>query len=295
MHGTQAVLETLLHEPVDGVSVRGVGGGCISEARRIVFRQGERERVLFAKENSPEFLDNFQCESEGLLQLAAVDQIGVPQPLAVGLAEGRSWLLTEWIDESSRSNGFFDRFGRRLAAFHRASDGIEIGWQRDNYLGAAKQLNSTVKSWAEFVAECRIGYQVRWASDQGYRDARLQRDCRSIMNQMDQVLAGREDRTSLLHGDLWSGNYLCDTSGQPVIIDPAVYRGCRESEFGMLKLFGSCPIDFYDAYQDAWPMPEGWQQRSRVYVLYHLLNHLNLFGSGYLEQCRSTAADVLRA
>jgi fructosamine-3-kinase len=111
---------------------------------------------------------------------------------------------------------------------------------------------------------------------------------------MDQLLAGRDPQTSLLHGDLWSGNYLCDCEDRPVVIDPAVYYGCREAEFGMLRLFGSCPDDFYESYMETFPLPGGWQHRVSVYVLYHLLNHLNLFGSGYHDQCKRLAAEILR-
>ena len=111
--------------------------------------------------------------------------------------------------------------------------------------------------------------------------------------EMEQLLAGSESSTSLLQGDLWSGNYLCDNAGTAVLIDPAVYYGNREAEFGMLRLFGSCPGRFYDAYQEAFPLAGGWQQRVNVYVLYHLLNHLNLFGRGYHSQCCETAAEIL--
>jgi fructosamine-3-kinase len=122
----------------------------------------------------------------------------------------------------------------------------------------------------------------------------LQRDCEQIIDLMDDLLEGREDQTSLLHGDLWSGNYLCDREGDAVIIDPAIYYGCREAEFGMLRLFGSCPGDFYESYLDTFPLPAGWQRRVSVYVLYHLLNHLNLFGTGYRSQCQRLAAEILR-
>ena len=182
----------------------------------------------------------------------------------------------------------------QLAKLHRQSRGHEIGWHRDNFLGAAPQPNARCDRWAEFVALHRMGHQLRWAINQGHSDELLTRDVNVIIQRMDDLLDGRADETSLLHGDLWSGNYLCDDMGRPVIIDPAVYRGCREAEFGMLKLFGSCPPEFYHAYQTAWPMPEGWERRTDIYVLYHLLNHLNLFGSGYLSQCRSLASSILR-
>ncbi|MGB7347543.1 MAG: fructosamine kinase family protein, partial [Pirellulaceae bacterium] len=243
--------------------------------------------------NRASFLENFECETDGLEALGSVDAITVPQPIAVGLAGGKAWLVSQWIDQKPRSPAFFGKFGLQLAKLHRETRGEERGWQRDNYLGSAIQKNTARATWPEFFARQRIEVQLRWANDLGYRDTALDRDCQRIIRNMADLLSGREDSTSLLHGDLWSGNYLCDAVGEPVVIDPAVYRGCREAEFGMLKLFGSCPESFYQAYQTAWPMPNGWERRVAVYLLYHLLNHLNLFGSGYLSQCKSVAAEIL--
>ncbi len=274
--------------------VSSVSGGCISEARRVRVRFGDgRSQDLFVKSNSESFVDNFKAEWDGLTRLSCVDAIQIPQPLAVGVVAGNSWLVLPWLETSSPGVDFFARFAKRLAALHRCSAGMQVGLPRDNYLGSAKQVNTPSTDWAEFFAVHRIGYQLRWAVRQGVDDC-LRRDCEQIVRRMSELLAGREATTSLLHGDLWSGNYLCDTDGEPALIDPAVYHGCREAEFGMLKLFGSCPAEFYDAYLADFPLPTGWQQRVQVYLLYHLLNHLNLFGSGYLSQCRSTAAAILR-
>lgn len=278
------------------VDCRSVGDGCISEAMqvRLEAADGSLESLL-VKSNEASFLDNFQCEAEGLRQLHAAGAIRVPEPLDVSQSAGKSWLVCEWIEQGRRGQDFFERFGEQLAKLHRATAGERIGWDRDNHLGAAPQMNASAESWPEFFAEHRIGFQIRWAQKQGLADRALQDDCEAIMARMDQLLEGRDLGTSLLHGDLWSGNYLCDADGQPVIIDPAVYYGCREAEFGMIRLFGSCPGTFYDAYQAHWPMPGGWQRRVDVYVLYHLLNHLNLFGSGYLGQSRQLAAEILRS
>jgi fructosamine-3-kinase len=191
------------------------------------------------------------------------------------------------------SSAAYRRFARQLADLHRTTAGKRIGWERDNYLGSAKQPNTPHETWAEFVADQRIGFQIRWARDQGLADRQLQSDCETIIARMAGLLDGRQDQTSLLHGDLWSGNYLFDAHGQPAIIDPAVYYGCREAEWGMIAWFGSCPAAFDQAYQERWPMPEGWQRRIQVYKLYHQLNHLNLFGSSYAGICRSTARRIL--
>ncbi len=287
-------LQAALGDYGDVIDCQSVGGGCISEAVHVRLRKPDKTtRSLFVKSNDASFLDNFQCEAAGLRQLGEADAIRVPKVIDVISASGRVWLVTEWVEQGRRGSDFFETFAVGLAKLHQQTAGSQIGWQRDNYLGAAPQINSPCPDWPEFFAQHRIGFQIRWAAEQGLGDASLKSDCQQIVNRMPQLLDGRQDTTSLLHGDLWSGNYLCDADGQPVIIDPAVYRGCREAEFGMLKLFGSCPAEFYQAYQQAWPMPAGWQRRVNVYVLYHLLNHLNLFGSGYLGQCRQVAAEIL--
>jgi protein-ribulosamine 3-kinase len=279
-------------ESVEGCS--SVGGGCISQACQVRVRyQTGDAGFLFVKSNAESFLDNFQAEWDGLVRLNQAEAIRVPEPITVGIADGRAWLVLQWINQGTRGVSFFESFACRLAALHCSTLGNQVGLARDNYLGSAVQINTPCEDWAEFFAEYRIGYQIRWAAQRGVDD-RLKRDCEQIVSRMPQLLDGRDRQTSLLHGDLWSGNYLCDDSLAPVLIDPAVYHGCREAEFGMLQLFGGCPPSFYEAYQQQFPMPDGWQRRVQVYVLYHLLNHLNLFGSGYLGQCRSVAAEILR-
>lgn len=291
-----------LVDPSTRVSqVRPVGGGCISNAMQISLTSDRLgSRSVFAKANAPSFVDNFQSEWDGLTALAATESILIPNPIAVGTSAARSWLITEWVETRPASEKFFDDFGRQLAELHRVTAGRHIGWPRDNFLGTASQPNTATASWVDFVAQNRIGYQLRWAIEQQRADAKLRRQGEAIVAAMPNLLAGRADETSLLHGDLWSGNYIFGATdenhcGAPVIIDPAVYCGCREAEFGMLKLFGSCPPEFYDAYQNAWPLADGWQRRINVYILYHLLNHLNMFGNGYLGQCHHVASEILRS
>lgn len=281
---------------IDSVqSARSIGGGCISEASRVEVRDSAGQAsTVFAKTNVEDFLDNFQAEWDGLTRLHEAGAVRVPKPLALGVVDDQAWLITEWIHSGERGSRFFEDFGGRLANLHRATLGDRIGLDQDNYLGAARQINQPVETWESFFATHRIGFQIGWAIDQGV-DGRLRSDCEQIVRHMDSLLSGRATETALLHGDLWSGNYLCSDQGEPVLIDPAVYYGCREAEFGMLNLFGACPPSFYEAYQDAFPMKDGWQRRVQVYVLYHLLNHLNLFGGGYLGQCQTLAAEILRA
>ena len=276
------------------LDTQSVGGGCISDAKRVLIQTAAGKQTLFVKCNDASFIDNFQCESVGLGELTSANAIRVPRPIAVGVFDRRSWLIIEWLNRAPKPANFFQTFGLRLAELHRATLGSSIGADSDNYLGAAVQPNPPSDNWADFFAQHRIGYQIRWAADQGFCDSTLRCDCETITNRMGDLLDGRPDETCLLHGDLWSGNYLCDDNGEPVVIDPAAYRGCREAEFGMLRLFGSCPQEFYEAYQSQWPMSDRWEQRADVYILYHLLNHLNLFGRGYHDQCRKLAMQILR-
>lgn len=290
----QAVQE-LVPSVKEVMEARSVGGGCISEAWRVsVHDQSGRARSLFVKSNTTAFLDNFQAERDGLVRLSQPDVIGVPKPIAVGESNERAWLVTEWIEQGTRGRDFFTRFGRDLARLHAATRGQRIGLDRDNYLGSAPQMNSPCDNWVAFFADRRIGFQLRWSIEQNLADSVLRSNCERILETLEQLLSGRADESSLLHGDLWSGNYLCDSLGAPTIIDPAIYYGCREAELGMLQLFGSCPQAFYDSYLDTFPLAGGWQRRVKVYVLYHLLNHLNLFGLGYLDQCRTLTAQILR-
>jgi fructosamine-3-kinase len=294
MHEIQSALDALLSEPIRVVDVCAVGGGCVSDAYRVAVSGESGEHALFVKSNTPAFESNFQCEYEGFTELARIDAIRVPKHVVIGFAAGKSWLVSEWVETGPHRDDFFAKLGLQLARLHRDSRGHEIGWHQDNYLGGSKQINAPRGSWPDFFASQRIEYQLRLAVDQGNCDSTLRRDCSQIVRKMADLLDGRADESSLLHGDLWSGNYLCDNAGQPVVIDPAAYRGCREAEFGMLRLFGSCPASFYSAYQNAWPMPNGWERRVEIYELYHLLNHLNLFGTGYLPNCKSMAASVLK-
>ncbi len=295
MRDLQRALTELLPSVASVTDATGVGGGCISQASRVRYLDDRGDsHDVFVKSNRASFVANFEAERDGLIRLREPNVIRVPRPIAVGTVGEQSWFVIEWIDQARRGRNYFRQFARQLADLHRATLGEEIGLCRDNFLGSAPQRNAPADSWAEFVATQRIGFQIGWAVDRGLADADLQKDCERIVDSIDRILEGREDRTSLLHGDLWSGNYLCGHDGEPVIVDPAVYHGCREAEFGMLLLFGSCGEGFYDEYQAALPMSGGWQRRTKVYVLYHLLNHLNLFGRGYHDQCVSLAAEILR-
>lgn len=288
-----------------------VSGGCISSAWRVWIREGAelerspserraataRGRSFFVKSQSADFQEAYCCEVAGLKVLAEAGGLRVPEPRLVQVIDDTAFLVTDWIDLAGRERwqaGFFDRLGQGLAVLHRRTVGQRIGFDADNYLGASRQINRPTRDWIDFVAQYRLGVQLRLAKDSGLAEEGLCQHVERVIQRLPGLLEGRTEETSLLHGDLWSGNYLCHCDGEPVVVDPAVHYGCREAEFGMLLLFGDCPDEFYRAYQDAWPLPSGWRRRAQVYRLYHLLNHLNLFGRGYHAACLQAAADLIR-
>ena len=168
---------------------------------------------------------------------------------------------------------------------HRQGTSTSFGFTEDNFIGATVQPNPQNSDWVEFWIEHRIGFQLKLASDNGFAFALKQLET-SFSRGIRRVLQEPSEAPALIHGDLWSGNYLVSAAGHPVVIDPAAYYAHREAEFGMTTLFGGFDQAFYNAYDEAFPLAEGWEDRVEIYRLYHLLNHLNLFGQSYLSGCR---------
>jgi protein-ribulosamine 3-kinase len=224
----------------------------------------------FLKTKDPGWTDAFAAEADGLEALRP--HIRVPRVLDRGVKNGKAFILLERFDLVRK--GDFAAMGRALANLHRQT-GPRFGWSRDNYIGLAPQVNAWRGAWADFFRECRLKPQLE--------RARLELRWERI----DELLKGHSPAPSLLHGDLWTGNAGFTAEG-PVVFDPAVYYGDRETDVAMTELFGGFPREFYEAYDDVLPLDPGYEERKHLYNLYHLLNHLNLFGGGYLEQVKTT-------
>ena len=249
-------------------------GGCIHDCYRVSIRGTTR----FLKSNSSRFEDAFAAEADGLAALRAAG-VRAPEPFSHGIAAGHAYLVLEYFHLDGRKD--FAALGRMLASAHRRT-GPRFGWHRDNYIGATPQPNGWCDEWAEFWTERRMRPQIRLATQKGFR----------LSMPSLQFLEGHKPQPSLLHGDLWSGNAGFTAEG-PVVFDPAVYYGDREADLAMTELFGGFPCEFYESYNATWPLDEGYQRRKHLYNLYHLLNHLNLFGSGYLRQVQTTLSFLL--
>ncbi|MBI4757203.1 MAG: fructosamine kinase family protein [Betaproteobacteria bacterium] len=265
-----------------------VGGGCIHET--VVLSDGAAR--YFIKLNAAPAPGMFEAEADGLAALAAVGALRVPAVVAVGGNERGAFLVLEHLEMrplTQRADG--TALGRALAALHRDS-GEDYGWHRDNFIGATPQANAPHRSWPWFFAHRRLLPQLALAVRNGH-GGRWIRDGERLAENTGAFFLDAPPPPSLLHGDLWHGNTAVTADGRPAVFDPAVYRGDRETDLAMAELFGGFPESFYAAYREAWSLPEGFEQRKTLYNLYHVLNHLNLFGAGYLGQAQRMIARLL--
>lgn len=234
--------------------------------------------------------DCLEAEADGLQAMSASDSIRVPNLVASGKAESIGFLVVEYLTlQNCHSN--FVRLGSQLAKLHRPTR-MPYGWHRDNFLCGSIQINSHHHEWTEFFKNNRLGYQFELACNNGF-GTKLGVMQDRILDRVTAILDSHNPEPSLLHGDLWQGNCGFMEGGVPVIFDPAVYVGDRETDLAMTRLFGGFPKSFYDSYQREWPLPSGWEQRQVIYNLYHILNHVNLFGGGYLRQAESMCRKLL--
>ena len=252
-----------------------IGGGDISAAWRVSGDDGD----VFLKTGRIPSLDMFTAEAEGLAELAKPKALRVPEVLAVGRDDDTAFLALEWLAFERVGTDIERRLGERLAMMHRTT-ASQFGWHRDNTIGLTPQHNAWSADWITFFQEHRLDYQLKLAAENGYT-GELQEQGRRLLKRLPSLFVDYEPLPSLLHGDLWGGNWAC-SGGEPVIFDPAVYYGDRETDLAMTKLFGGFGRAFYESYEAAWPLQRGSRERQHLYQLYHVLNHLNLFGSSYL-------------
>ena len=262
-----------------------VGGGCINRGYRLQGVEGE----FFVKLNSAASRTMFEAEAHGLREIAATGTLRVPHAICTGSDQSQAWIVLEYLPLISATRATMARLGEQLAALHRVT-GAHYGWTRDNTIGSTPQVNTPTADWIEFWRRSRLGFQLDLAARNGHGGT-LQRHGAELIERLPEFFADYRPPASLLHGDLWGGNASATIGGTPVVFDPAVYYGDREADLSMTELFGGFPREFYDAYAGAWPLDHGYRRRRDLYNLYHVLNHLNLFGGGY----RAQAEGIIRA
>ncbi|MDQ6950372.1 MAG: fructosamine kinase family protein [Mariprofundales bacterium] len=267
-----------------------LSGGSINAA----FRIDDGEQSFLVKLNHQNQLTMFEAEREGLALLRSVGaSVRIPAVVCCGSAQDRSWLVLEYIPLRPSTDGTAEVLGSAMATIHRQTDD-RYGWSRDNTIGVTPQMNAQGDSWRDFFRDHRLGEQLRLAEN-NHLDMALLRKGEFVLNACNALLAGHQPPASLLHGDLWSGNQAADQRGAPVVFDPAVYYGDRECDLAMTRLFGGIPDAFLRAYHDLYPIDSGFERRMPLYNLYHLLNHANMFGGGYVRQAEKTMDRLLMA
>ena len=258
------------------VQTREESGGCINQAQMIRTAKGN---VFFLKHKSDAPKDMFESEAKSLQKMAATNVVRVPTPYYWD----EQCLLMELIESAPRNNSYWPTLGQQLAEMHNVTQN-QFGLAFQTYCGITPQLNQLISDGHIFFGHQRLLVQGKMAHDNGYFDqtdsSRLERLCQRLTELIP------DQPASLIHGDLWSGNAYVGSQGEPVLIDPALYFGWREADIALTQLFGAFPESFYQAYNEAWPMEPGWQARMPVYNLYHIMNHLNIFGRGYLTEAR---------
>lgn len=255
------------------------GGGCISEG--VVLEDGARR--YFVKLNAADRLPMFDAEADGLRTLAAAEALRVPAPVVHGQAEGQAFMVLEYLHLDGPDSP--EQLGEGLAKLHSRQGGQfgQFGLERDNFIGTTVQFNTPSADWVAFWNTCRLQPQLDMASRNGAGCDLLDMG-EALMTVLPAFFTDYRPVPSLLHGDLWGGNYGYTQAGEPVIFDPAIYHGDREADIAMTELFGGFPPRFRQAYEAIWPLDPGYAVRRQIYNLYHVLNHFNLFGGGYAQQ-----------
>jgi fructosamine-3-kinase len=282
---SQSVLLEIQNTIIKAVACRGefrilsgVSGGSINQCYRLGFGREQ----FFLKVNSAKSLPGmFVKEVRGLELLRNTSSVSAPRVIGFGENGDSAFLILEWIDAGKNDAELQTRLGKQLASLHKITAAY-FGLDHDNYIGSLPQRNRQHSSWKEFFISERIEPQLRIAADKHLIKEPLLHDFTRLFGRLDQFY--QEEPSSLIHGDLWRGNYLTANDGTPHLIDPAVYYGNREMDIAMTKLFGGFADSFYQAYNEAFPLQSGWQERLDLWNLYPLLVHVNLFGSTYLPQ-----------
>ena len=268
--------------------IQGASGGCIHNSQIWEYDDGQR---FFIKQNNADAEEMLKAEFEALVEIRETKTVRCPEPRFFDVFPDIGCILVlEYLDLQSLGKESSRVLGQKLAHLHNVKS-AHFGFRHANFIGATPQPNTFMEHWAEFFWGQRIAYQIRLASKNGHSFSNVSKLESSILN----GLADREISPSLLHGDLWGGNAAALPDGTPVVFDPASYYGDPEADIAFTEVFGGFPKAFYTAYRDHsdWDQ-EGYERRKHIYNLYHYLNHLNLFGSGYYGSCASIIDDTIR-
>ena len=280
-------IEMATGQPFSIKQTHSVSGGCINSA----FIIESDSQSFFIKLNQSGLLSMFEAEFSGLEEISKSETVKVPQPIVCGISADKAFIVLEKISIGSGNAKSDVTLGQQLAALHQINQPY-YGWQQNNTIGSTEQINDSSDNWIGFWKAHRLGFQLSLAEKKGYGGS-LIRSGKRLSESLDFFFSNYTLQPSLLHGDLWSGNASTTKSGEPIIYDPACYYGDREADIAMTELFGGFGSNFYAAYNESYPLDSDYTIRKTLYNLYHILNHLNLFGEGYLHQAENMIDSLL--
>jgi fructosamine-3-kinase len=287
----EAVVATLKATPgaLDGNGSSAAWSRIGGNGRACVWKVAVGGKRFFVKTAGDVDVPVLAAEADALREIAQTRTVRVPQVFASGRARDAAFLALEWLDLVD--GGRDAALGRALAQLH-ANVSTRFGWHRDNTIGTTPQSNGWDDDWATFFRDQRLAPQFALATRNGHA-GRLATDGERLLAAVPALLDGHAPAPSLLHGDLWAGNAGRLADGTPAIFDPSTYYGDREADLAMTELFGGFAPDFYAAYAEAAPLPPGHELRATLYNLYHVLNHLNMFGAAYRARAEAMTAELL--
>ena len=285
IHQLEHICSEIESQPVSLRAYEKIYGGDINETYRLAMT----DKDYFIKINAREKLSMFEVEAKSLQILFASDSFRIPEVYEAGEFEEKSYLLMEFIP-SLIEGSHPENFAQSLAKMHQNTY-EKYGLYFDNYIGSLPQYNKEKTDWTDFYIENRLQYQLNLAQQQGIIPAEIIHQFDKLYNFLSGFLIA--EKPSLLHGDLWNGNYFYDTTGKAVVFDPAIYYGNREVDLAMMSLFGGFEPEIYRQYDEIFPLETGWKERLKIYQLYPLLVHLNLFGTSYLPAIKQVLDDFV--
>ena len=280
-------IEQTIKQPFTISNRQAVSGGCINSAY-IIQNQAD---CFFIKLNQAHLTAMFEAEFSGLKEIAETQTIKVPKPILSGMVNNHAFLVLEAITLGNGNSQSDQLLGQQLANLHKHKQAF-FGWHTDNTIGSTPQINDSSDNWLSFWRKNRLEFQLTLAEKNGYTGKLIQSG-EKLANSLNCLFTNHDLHPSLLHGDLWSGNAAANEKGEPVIYDPACYYGDRETDIAMTELFGGFSANFYAAYNESYPLHPDYAVRKTLYKLYHILNHLNLFGSSYQRQAQNMIDSLL--
>ncbi|MBA6233559.1 MULTISPECIES: fructosamine kinase family protein [unclassified Colwellia] len=254
----------------------------------LAFQLSDEHHNYFVKIKDKNHFNYFESEAYALNQIDSLKQVTCPKVITLGNTRNKSFIVLNYIPFAKATEKHWHHFGAKLAMMHKCSSHGKFGWQHDNYIGDTLQPNNWRSNWKTFFAEQRVAWQLQLLSEKSIKLG----DIDHIANICHDRLNHHDVKPCLVHGDLWLGN-LGFTDSASVIYDPACYYGDREVDIAMTELFGQLPYDFYQGYQDVFPLDKGYEQRKLIYNFYHILNHANLYGGIYIDQSRALLSRIL--